>query len=133
MRLKLLVLPLMYGSVPEGFTCLSKILVAIVVIKRYFASSAMSARWPCFPPHCHVLTALAATATWSSRMPYVTIVGPPMRLLTGLFHSFFLHELGNHFNVEVCGHVESVFCSVAALKLLYLKYLLVIAEHRVTH
>ena len=46
---------------------------------------------------------------------------------------FLLYEIGDYLNVEVCGHVESVFCSVAALIFLYLKYLLVIADHRVTH
>ena len=88
MRSKLLVLPSMVVSVPAGFTCLSTMLVAIVVIKRYFASLTMSSKWPCFPPHFVILTALAANETWSSRMLYVTIVGSPTSLSAGLFHSF---------------------------------------------
>ena len=88
MRLKLLVLSSMVGSVPAGFTCLSTTLAAIVVIKRYFASLKMSAKWPCFPPHCVVLTALIAPATWASRMMYVMIFGSPTSLSTDLFRSF---------------------------------------------
>ena len=80
MRSKLLVLPSIFVSVPEGFTYLSTMLVFVAVIKRYFASFTMSGRWLCFPPHCDVLTALAATATCSSRMTYVTIVDSPKSL-----------------------------------------------------
>ena len=77
----------MLGSVPAVFTCLSTLLI-FAVINRYLASLTMSARWPCFAPHCDVLTALAATAAWSSRMPYVMNLGSPKSLSIGLFHSF---------------------------------------------
>ena len=123
-------IPSMLRLVPQGFTCLSTMLV-VAVINRYLASLTMSARCPCFLPQCDVLTALAATATWSSKIPYVTNIVLPKSSSTGLFRSFF-YELVDHLDVEVCWHFGSVFCSLAALIFLYLKYLLVISEHRVT-
>ena len=110
---KLLVFPSMIEWVPTDFTCLSTLLI-VAVINRYLASLTMSARRPCFPPYCDVLTALAATVDWSSRIPYVTNVGLTKILLTGLFHRFGstnLVTISMMRSVEILGTFLQCCCS----------------------